>query len=183
MSTHLFRALCPCLLAFASIAAAQSPFYLNGTVIDVSDGDTLTVKPLIGPDDERIEIRFAGVDCPEKEWPGHWGKQPFSDDAKKYVKDLLEGKPVMVMLTGEMTFGRVVGEVFFEGRSINRELVREGFGHWNEKYAKYDYDLRSLQQKAKDADKGLWNEASSQYTVQHPLVPPWQWRHDGIGSP
>lgn len=164
-----------------SAAFAQSPFYLNGIVESVGDGDTITVKPIVGPDEE-VEVRFAGVDCPEKAWTGHWAKQPFSDEARQYVKNLVNGKRVMVLLTGDVTYGRVVGEVFFEGRSINRELVREGLAHWNKKYAKYDYDLRELQKEAKQDEKGLWQENSPQYDDDNPLVPPWTWRHDGIGG-
>lgn len=181
MAKRVYALLPICILVVVSEASAQSPFYLNGTVTKVGDGDTITIKPIVGPD-EPVEVRFSGVDCPEKQWPGHWGKQPFSDEAREYVEKLVRGKRVMVMLTGDMTYGRVVGEVFFEGRSINRELVREGLAHWNKKYAKYDYDLRELQKEARAADKGLWDEDSPLYTDESPLVAPWNWRHDGIGA-
>ena len=164
---------------WVSSALAQDNPYLSGVVSAVGDGDTIKVTVAGNPDP--VEVRFSGVDSPEKAWTGHWGKQPFSDEATAWVKSQIDGKKVTVLLSGDQTFGRVVGEVFYQGRSINRELVREGFAWWNKKYARGDHDLSELQEAAKTANKGLWNQASPSYTATHPFVPPWEWRHENMG--
>lgn len=48
----------------------------SGIVVDVSDGDTITV---LTPDEQQVKVRLYGVDCPEK-------KQPYGGKAKAFTK-------------------------------------------------------------------------------------------------
>jgi hypothetical protein len=56
---------------------------------------------------------------------------------------------------------------FPDGRSLNRELVREGYAWWYKQYSK-DASLGVLEGEARAAKRGLWAD-------QNP-VPPWEWR-------
>ena len=109
-------------------------FFANGTIIRVQDGDTVKMKldfgiHMIDEDgDGIIEIRFAGVDTPESEWPGRWAAQPKSREAKDFVKNMALDKPATARLKGDKTYGRFVGEIFVAGQSLNRELVKAGAG-------------------------------------------------------
>ena len=149
-------------------AAAEPQRVLNGTVAYVVDGDTLAVKDLQG---DLVTVRLAGIDSPEKAWEGRWGSQAFSASATRFATALAAGKEVTVRLAPDESHGRAVGEVFVDGRSLNRELVRAGLAWWNRKYEPYDYDLKRLEAAARAARTGLWSERDP--------VPPWRHRQPG----
>lgn len=143
----------------------------NGTVVAVDDGDTVIIRGLSG---EVKKIRFYGVDAPESEWEGRWPEQPYSQDAKFFVTQYLLYKEVGVRLTGDTTYSREVGEVFFKGSSASKELVRRGLAWWNSKYAADDLDLKQLESAARKQKYGLWAEANP--------TPPWEWRRSSVGN-
>ncbi len=149
-------------------------FFANGTVLKVKDGDTLILKLSAGArildndDDGLVDLRFSAIDTPESAYTGLWPEQPFSKEAREFARAMLEGKVVTARMQGDLTYGRFVGEVFVDGRSANRELVRAGLAWWYKAYDKYDLDYERLEQSARAAKVGLW---------QHPNpVPPWRWR-------
>lgn len=147
-----------CLCAFAARAADE---WVSGRVASVTDGDTAVIETAQG---RALRVRFYGVDAPEtenREWPG----QPWSTASTRFMRELLGRRQVAVRLTGERTYGREVGEIFVDGQSASRELLRAGLGWWNRKYAPRDSDLARLQEAARAARKGLWRDAEP--------VPPW----------
>ncbi len=151
-----------CVLA-APISAREE--WVNGTVASVHDGDTATV---VTDDRRSLRVRFYGVDAPERaneDWPDQAGSVP----ASEFMQKLLRNKAVSVRLTGEQTYKREVGEVFVDGRSASRELLRAGFGWWNTKHARDDLDLQRLEAAAKRAKLGLWKMGRP--------VAPWQYRN------
>ena len=65
----------------------------------------------------------------------------------------------------------MIGEVWLlDGRSLNQELVKEGYAWWYKSFAPKDKELERLQAEARTAKKGLW--------VQPNPVPPWEFRKD-----
>ena len=76
-------------LATPSIAA--EPTVLTGTVTHVRDGDTIEVG--------KVPIRLNGVSAPEL-------NEPLGNASKKFMRDLVLGKPVRCELTGAKTYGR-----------------------------------------------------------------------------
>lgn len=157
------------LLVLAFVVGAVNPVFaeefFSGIVIEVQDGDTAVVRAENG---ETKKIRFYGVDTPESEWPGKWPKQPYSDVAKSFAASYLNGKAVTVRLTGDTTYSREVGEVFRNGYSVSRELVRQGLAWWNSKYSADDQDLKLLEESARKQKFGLWADSNP--------TPPWEWR-------
>lgn len=147
-------------------ARADPTEYLNGVVVKVSDGDTVDI---VSPPNRTFSVRFYGIDAPEtkNDYRG-WPAQPFSAEAKQFVETMIKGKTVSVRLKGELTYGRLVGEIFVNGVSVNREVVRAGFAWWNSKYEPLDFDLKRLAKSAKLAGKGLWSEPNP--------IAPWDWR-------
>jgi micrococcal nuclease len=61
-----------------------------------------------------------------------------------------------------------------DGKSLNREMVREGMAWWYRKYAPNDRELATLETEAKAAQRGLWSQPNP--------IPPWDWRK-GVGVP
>ena len=132
---------------------------LRATVINVHDGDTITV--LVSESKEKV--RLNGIDCPESNQP--WGQQ-----ATQLTRQLVDRKEVTVTDFGRDKYHRMIGQVVLsDGRNLGQELVREGFCWWYQKYAPNDTVLKQLEQEARDAKRGLWSD-------DHP-IPPWEWRH------
>jgi micrococcal nuclease len=129
-------------------------------------------RQLDDDDDGLIEVRFSGIDCPESAWPGNWPAQPFSKESKELTRSLVHNKQITARLKGDVTYGRFVGEIYVDGRSLNRELVRAGLAWWNKSYEAYDLDYQRLEAVARSQRIGLWSDANS--------TPPWKWRR-GIG--
>ena len=70
------------------------------------------------------KIRLYGIDAPEKE-------QAFGNRAKQFVSALAFGKKVKVEAKGQDRYGRTVADVILpDGRNLNREIVKAGFGWW-----------------------------------------------------
>lgn len=132
------------------------PRCVPGVVIYVDDGDTAKVKKVNG---EILNVRFYGIDSPEKKWPEKWPDQPFSGEAKSFMTKLILRQKVCVRLTGDSTHKRVVGEIFIKGKSASQSIVKAGLAWWNDKYAPTDGALKALQDNARARNVGLWSQA------------------------
>jgi micrococcal nuclease len=154
MSDMKFRIIIT-LLLFAPQLFDQN---FSGTVVGVSDGDTLTV--MYAGKAERI--RLHGIDAPER-------GQAFSNRAKQFVSGLCFGKEVRVKPRGLDRYQRTVADVILpDGRNLNHEIVKAGFAWWLREYAPGDETLERLEDQARRAKRGLWID-------QRP-IPHWQWR-------
>ena len=86
-------------------------------MIKIIDGDTIDV---LTDDKETIRLRFNGIDTPER-------GQPFGNNATDFVKDMVGGKMVSIIETDEPDrYGRLIADVYHDGKLINLELVRAG---------------------------------------------------------
>jgi endonuclease YncB( thermonuclease family) len=134
-------------------------------VIGISDGDTLTV---LKADRTQVKVRLHGVDAPET-------GQDFATRSKQATSELAFGKTVTVRPVSTDRYGRTVAEVVLpDGRSLNRELVRNGYAWWFREYAPNDRELERLEAEAREAKRGLWSQPNP--------IPPWDWR-EGKGQP
>lgn len=150
-------AVIPASIIWSWCACAVFAADFSGRVVSVSDGDTITVLH----DGSGERIRLNGIDCPEK-------AQPFGKKAKQFTSTMVFGKEVMVQAKDTDRYGRTVADVILpDGRNLNRELVTAGMAWWYGKYSK-DESLGQLEQKAREARRGLWADP-------HP-TPPWEWR-------
>jgi micrococcal nuclease len=148
--------------AAPSSAAEQ---WVTGTVTSVHDGDTATVRTSAN---KRLRVRFYGVDAPERATED-WPEQAYAQEAAAFMRKLILNDRVKVRLVGERTYQREVGEIFTDGRSASRELVREGLGWWNAKFARDDLELKRLETAARRDRRGLWKSARP--------IPPWKYRN------
>ena len=128
-----------------------------GKVVSIADGDTITVRPEQGPS---VKVRLIGIDAPER-------GQAFGTRARQELGELVDGQVVEVVGTTKDRYGRLLGDVRHEGRSINLELIRRGFA-WA--YVEYDppAEYVAAEAEARAARRGLWADREP--------IPPWTYR-------
>ena len=131
---------------------------INGKVVGVSDGDTITV---LSAQKQSVKVRLHGIDAPES-------KQAFGSRAKQELSALVFAKNVRVEIEDKDRYGRMVGRVFVGNIAVNVEMVRRGFAWWYRSYAKKDVALAAVEAEAKNARRGLWADKTP--------VPPWEFR-------
>lgn len=137
---------------------------LQGKVIRVADGDTLTL--LVEPIKLDLPVRLSGIDSPEK-------GMPFGQAAKQSLAELAFGKQVVVEWGKRDKYGRLVGKVLVDGQDINLMQVKRGMAwHFKEYEGEQPPEDRSVYARA-EADAaaarvGLWRDPDP--------VPPWTWR-------
>lgn len=132
-----------------------------GKVVNVSDGDTITVLH----EGRQERIRIYGIDCPEKD-------QPFGQKARDLTASMVAGRTVDVEEKDTDRYGRIVGLVSVDGTNLNESIVRNGFAWVYPQYCKESFcvDWSRLESAAKQQKKGMWADNAH-------IIPPWDWRH------
>ena len=130
----------------------------RGEVVSIADGDTLTI--LI--DKKTYKIRLAQIDTPER-------KQPYGNEAKKVLSDLVFNKTISIKIETIDRYGRYVADIYLDRNHINAEMVKRGVAWVYQKYAK-DEKLYTMENEAKAAKRGIWSLS------ENDQVPPWEWR-------
>lgn len=160
MKTLSFAAL---LLLAAFALPAGATLTLEGRVVGVADGDTVTV---LDADRRQHKVRLAGIDAPEK-------GQAFGTRSKQALSRLVFGQDVVVAYSKKDRYGRIVGRIESGGRDVNLELVRAGAA-WV--YRQYLRELPEpdrqhyldAEDEARSDSAGLWRDPDP--------APPWAWR-------
>jgi endonuclease YncB( thermonuclease family) len=133
-------------------------FDLNGRVVRVTDGDTVSV---LDAANRQTKVRLYGIDTPEQD-------QPYGNAAKRVLLDLVSQQQVGVVLVTIDSYGRKVGTLYHDGANINLAMVASGYAWWYEHYAPHERRLAVAEQQARQQKLGLWQDS-------HP-IPPWEWR-------
>jgi endonuclease YncB( thermonuclease family) len=102
-------------LAWGASSGASAEV-LQGIVVAVQDGDTLT---LLDEDKTQHRIRLAGIDAPEK-------RQPFGQRSKEGLSGLVYRHTISVEWHKHDRYGRVVGKVLLAGKDVNLAQVEAG---------------------------------------------------------
>jgi endonuclease YncB( thermonuclease family) len=132
----------------------------TGTVVGISDGDTLTV---LNNQKRQVKIRMAEIDAPES-------KQAFGTQSRKSLSDLCFKKSVVVDDHGKDRYKRTLGRIKCEGIDANAEQVKRGMA-WAYRQYLTDQAIATFEEGAKLARIGLWTEENP--------TPPWEFRHGG----
>ncbi len=148
-------------------------------VINIVDGDTIDIDIRDGKF-KHTRIRLLGVDTPEvanKKYKGMY----YGREATEFVEQLALDKDVTVIIDTisdiRDRYGRMLAYLkLADGRVVNEELVRRGFGYADLRFAHSDYDKYAAGQDEAVAGKiGLWKE------VKKEQLPKWlQREHPGI---
>jgi len=142
------------------------PGTVEGKVVRIADGDTLTVATRDGT---KVKVRLYGIDAPEvrhEETPG----QPGGVEARQALKALTLGRRVRVEVLEVDTHGRSVGIVSERGVNINVAMVREGWAWAYRRYlsAPYASEFIDVEREARARRLGIWKRANPS--------PPWEFR-------
>lgn len=136
---------------------------LNGTVVGISDGDTITV---LDTSSKEHKVRLMAIDAPEK-------SQVFGYEAKQTLANYIYKKEVSVQYKKLDKYKRIVGKVTLDGQDICLQMILDGFAwHYTEyekEQSKTDSDLyREAEAFAREMKVGLWGENQQ--------IPPWLFR-------
>jgi endonuclease YncB( thermonuclease family) len=153
------------LLLFITVVPAQPSARLEGVVVAVHDGDTITV---LDRQDRQHRIRIAGIDAPEM-------GQPYGRAAKNALARRIHERWVRVEVVKLDHYGRLVGKVTETGRDVGRDQVTAGMAWWLRVFAdeQSPEDRRlyaEAQASAEDRRRGLWRDPSP--------ISPWLWRRE-----
>lgn len=145
---------------------------INGLVIHVDDGDTVT---LLYGKREKLSIRLANIDAPErshtKQESGRVG-QPYSEISRRSLESLAKGKEAVADCSGIDRYGRFVCNIVIDGRSVNEQQVSRGLAWANrQSNGRYlnDKALIQVEKEARTRGLGLWADEAA--------IPPWEWRN------
>lgn len=136
---------------------------INGRVVSVIDGDTITV---LDNTNTQHKIRLGGIDAPEK-------SQHFGSASKKSLSDLVYGKQVEIDWSKHDRYGRTVGKVIVNGMDANLEQIKRGMAwfyikYQNEQPLQDRLDYARAQDYTEKNRLGLWTDTNP--------TPPWEFR-------
>lgn len=107
----------------------------------VLDGDTFKSG--------ETRVRLWGIDAPEK-------GQPYADEARARLKELIEGKAVRLERKDRDQYSREVAIVYAGSTNINLQMVKEGLAWHYAYFAPNAEDLAAAEKAARKSRKGLW---------------------------
>ena len=79
-------------------------------------------------------------------------------EAKEFTSSRVTGKTVNVEVKDTDRYGRKVGIVYYNGKNLNLELVKNGYAHWYRQYARNDMQLKTAEEYARNNKLGLWQQ-------------------------
>jgi len=131
-------------------AALEGRIQAEGTA-DVVDGDTLRV--------DGVRIRLLGIDAPEIRqtcFDQSGARYPCGERSADELRSLTGyGKRRVKCITeAQDRYGRLVGECFADGKSLNKELVSEG---WAVAYSRYSDRFQDAEARASRSHAGMWD--------------------------
>ena len=146
------------LFPFLAAASAASGEAIEGKVVAVQDGDSLTI---VDKDAKRRRVRLAGIDAPER-------KQPFGAEARKSLAGLCLRKPAVVEVSETDSYNRIIGKVRCAEVDANTEQVRRGMAWVRAGSNLPTSGLPEMEANARLRGIGLWAGENPE--------PPWEWR-------
>ena len=136
---------------------------LQGKVVGVADGDTITV---LDASNTQHKIRLQGIDAPEK-------AQAYGQKSKQSLHQLIHSQQVTVDFDKKDKYGRTVGKVVLNGTDICLEQIKLGMAWHYKQYASeqtaVDREIYAKAELAARSDAiGLWKDKNP--------TPPWDFR-------
>lgn len=142
------------LLLLAGCQQASGDFQLKY----VQDGDSVILCCDKG---DTFIVRLKDIDAPEK-------NQPFAQQSKRYLQQLIKGKSLQLIGKEKDRYGRLLADIIVNEESVNQQMIETGHA-WVWRYSE-SLKLQWLQKQAKKKQLGLWALPKSQ------RIEPWQWR-------
>ena len=143
-------------------APVQSQALMNGTVVSIGDGDTITVQDWSGM---KTRVRLACIDSPEM------SQAPYGEQSRSRLQVIIPvGTAIAIKPKTTDRYGRTVAEVFKGTLNVNLVLVQEGRAVAYRQYlGQCDRDkYLQAEASAKSQSLAFWNQPSP--------VMPWDYR-------
>ena len=112
-------------LALLSTNCGLGAVTIQGKVVGVADGDTITV---LDATNTQHKIRLQGIDAPEK-------AQAFGQKSKQSLYLLVHNKQVTIEFQKADKYGRTLGKVVHNGTVVHENVPVTGptrAAHWND---------------------------------------------------
>jgi endonuclease YncB( thermonuclease family) len=138
------------IFAFTLVIGQQaSATTLTGRVIEINDGDEITILNLNRP----VRIKLIGIDAPEKD-------QAFGAIAKQHLSDLVSDKVVSVEYSGIGQHSILIGLVLLNQTDISAQMIRDGAAWFDPNTSHLSNTQREVyfqsEQAARKEKRGLW---------------------------
>jgi len=154
------------LLAAVTSAAAEPSFpipegkTITARCVGVYDGDTITLLVKTAEGKRQAKIRLDAIDAPEI-------GQPFGNRSKQTLSGIVFGKDCQVESMGQDRYGRTIGKINVDSKSVNLAMLEAGMARH---FTKYDQtpQFAAAEKAAREAGAGLWADKHA--------IPPWEWR-------
>ena len=105
-------------------AVPAGSYTLTGMIVNVADGDTVTLR---APDGQR-RIRMDSIDAPEEGHGADQPGQPYAEASRQHLASLVAGKTLTAQCYLKDQYGRdVCALILDDGRSANRLQVEAGY--------------------------------------------------------
>lgn len=123
---------------------------LKGKVVSIADGDTviIVVADNSTKSKKQYRIRLNDIDAPES-------KQAFGNKSKENLKNYIYQKDVVVKHESTDKYGRILGTIYYQGKDINLQQVKDGYA-WVYRHYSKKQDYIKEEEKARQERKGLW---------------------------
>ena len=156
MKDFAIKFTCGLLVSFLFALIDAKAEVLVGTVVGITDGDTITV---LAKDNSEHKVRLMGIDAPEK-------TQDFGDESKKALLNYIYQREVTVEYKKQDRYKRKVGKVILDKQDICLQMIKDGlawhYKDYEKEQSKTDRDLYSQAElKAREAKRGLWQDSKA----------------------
>lgn len=105
----------------------------NAKVVDVYDGDTITVSIINNFTIQKHKLRMLGYDSPEMKprlnIPNRAEEIEKAKQAKNFLNNLILNKVVLADINGFDKYGRLLGTIFYDTKNINQVMLDNGHGY------------------------------------------------------
>jgi endonuclease YncB( thermonuclease family) len=152
-----------------SPSPASARQYQQVTVLEISEGDTLSVR---AGDNSILRVRISAIDAPD-------GKQEYGQEATRALSKLLQDQRPDLDCSRIDRYRRNICRIFVGGKDVGLTMIELGAAWWFEMLSaeqKPEERVRyeSAQKAAKEARRGLWSGTA---------VAPWDWRAQQTRKP
>jgi endonuclease YncB( thermonuclease family) len=150
---------------------------LQGKVMKVADGDTITIIDHSG---KKHRIRLAGIDAPEKD-------QPYGDVSTQGLVELVSGKTVTIEYEKRDRYKRIVGKILVDPTGevfcMALDCVKKIDAGLEQIKARLAWYYKYYQMEQSEEDRRLYSEAELEARMkqiglwkdEEPIAP-WRWR-------
>jgi endonuclease YncB( thermonuclease family) len=150
------------LVIWLSLTATATAGSLFGKVVEINDGETITIYSLNKP----VKIRLIAVGAPGE-------GQRFSDVAKQHLSELVLFRSVSVEYSGFVENNYLLGKVFYKEMDIGAQMIRDGVAWFDPRSSDRLTDAErqiyaESQSAARSERRGLWQDAAP--------VAPWEFK-------